>query len=519
MTTLNLGQDWELRADAANNRLLAEYTPNEIQFEMNEDGTLRPLNGGIDLGGADITNVGSVSTEDLATADRDADIIIKKDESGAIKAIGDESQGEIASGSSLSSVFASARDALTSGRDYKEKILIKGDYTLSNTLVPKDYLILELRGSIELADGVDADMVKNADHSSGNTELEIVGGTWNGNRANNTDGSGDIFNLHVNHLRIHGVTGKNAAKDFINATGGNSAILSENIGDNCFDEAFNIQYADGVIQMGDIAKNCDNGGFHPTTNGDMTVLGGCVAFANGINYHLYDNENVILSNCHGDRPDAKNVLVSETAKRCRISGTFRNAGTINIHVQDTAGSAEECVIDVTAIGAEEQNVRIENAPGTIVRGVIKESKFSNIEVRSEDVRLMGVSVGNSSESFANPSQYPIRIMSGANACKVVAPVFESNTRLISFEADDCAILHSPDMSFSQIDATGARPVWNGVIGGGQLRGVDIGSITNVNGTQIARSDGTTGDQDAHYQFLAGGDWQALHDPTTTITPS
>jgi len=62
MTTLNLGQDWELRADAANNRLLAEYTPNGTQFEMNEDGTLRPLNGGIDLGGADITNAGSVST-------------------------------------------------------------------------------------------------------------------------------------------------------------------------------------------------------------------------------------------------------------------------------------------------------------------------------------------------------------------------------------------------------------------------------------------------------------------------
>jgi len=62
MTKLNLGQDWELRADAANNRLLAEYTPNGTQFEMNGDGTLRPLNGGIDLGGADITNAGSVST-------------------------------------------------------------------------------------------------------------------------------------------------------------------------------------------------------------------------------------------------------------------------------------------------------------------------------------------------------------------------------------------------------------------------------------------------------------------------
>jgi len=59
MTQLNLGQDWEIAVDAPNNRLLVEYTPTTTQFELNEDGTLKPLDGGVDtdlLNGADLAN-------------------------------------------------------------------------------------------------------------------------------------------------------------------------------------------------------------------------------------------------------------------------------------------------------------------------------------------------------------------------------------------------------------------------------------------------------------------------------
>jgi len=59
MTQLNLGQDWEIAVDAPNNRLLVEYTPTATQFELNEDGTLKPLDGGVEtdlLNGADLAN-------------------------------------------------------------------------------------------------------------------------------------------------------------------------------------------------------------------------------------------------------------------------------------------------------------------------------------------------------------------------------------------------------------------------------------------------------------------------------
>jgi len=65
--SLKIGDDWEQRYDANNNRLLIEYTPNGNQFELNEDGTLNPLDGDIDLGGVNsITNASSVNTEELS---------------------------------------------------------------------------------------------------------------------------------------------------------------------------------------------------------------------------------------------------------------------------------------------------------------------------------------------------------------------------------------------------------------------------------------------------------------------
>lgn len=67
--SLKLGSDWEQTYDANNNRLLIEYTPNGNQFELNEDGTLKPLDGDIDLGGINsITNAQSVSTAEKLSA-------------------------------------------------------------------------------------------------------------------------------------------------------------------------------------------------------------------------------------------------------------------------------------------------------------------------------------------------------------------------------------------------------------------------------------------------------------------
>jgi len=79
------------------------------------------------------------------------------------------------------------------------------------------------------------------------------------------------------------------------------------------------------------------------------------------------------------------------------------------------------------------------------------------------------------------------------------------------------ILSDPNNIINSLIAT--RPHWNGVIGGGPIGGLDVGSITSADEGAVARSNGSTGDADAVYILKDSGDWQALHDPTTTITPS
>lgn len=51
MTTINLGTDWVLEVDSANNRLLYTYQPNGSQFELNENGDLIPLDGTLIVSG------------------------------------------------------------------------------------------------------------------------------------------------------------------------------------------------------------------------------------------------------------------------------------------------------------------------------------------------------------------------------------------------------------------------------------------------------------------------------------
>jgi len=99
---------------------------------------------------------------------------------------------------------------LTSGRTWKEKVLLKGSFVSNPILIPS-YTIMEIDGYLKLADGVNEDngFLRNSDQVNGNTEIEIRGGIIDGNKAQQTDGDG--IRLHkVTNAKIIDVTIKNA---------------------------------------------------------------------------------------------------------------------------------------------------------------------------------------------------------------------------------------------------------------------------------------------------------------------
>jgi hypothetical protein len=96
------------------------------------------------------------------------------------------------SGKNASQVIQSAIDALTIGRTWKEKILLKGDFTISNPIIIKNYTILEFQGKVTVADNANIDTaiksegfddLAGTNSTGGVVEVEIVGLKLDGNHA------------------------------------------------------------------------------------------------------------------------------------------------------------------------------------------------------------------------------------------------------------------------------------------------------------------------------------------------
>ena len=83
-----------------------------------------------------------------------------------------------------------ALDYLTAGRDWYEKVLLKGDFTISTTVHVPSYTILEIDGKCTLADTVNLSMFDNNEASATlPSHIVFTGGILDGNRANNVGGT------------------------------------------------------------------------------------------------------------------------------------------------------------------------------------------------------------------------------------------------------------------------------------------------------------------------------------------
>lgn len=76
-------------------------------------------------------------------------------------------------------------DALLTGRAYKAKILLKGDFLIEDTITLVSYMTLEVQGRMYLANAMGAHMILIGDGGSNAfSDIDIIGGEWDGNRAN-----------------------------------------------------------------------------------------------------------------------------------------------------------------------------------------------------------------------------------------------------------------------------------------------------------------------------------------------
>ena len=85
------------------------------------------------------------------------------------------------SGLDAATVIQDALDALTPGRTWYEKVVLKDDLTIAAALLPNNYTILEAYGSqISLANSANSHMLV----ADGKHHIMAMGGIWDGNSAN-----------------------------------------------------------------------------------------------------------------------------------------------------------------------------------------------------------------------------------------------------------------------------------------------------------------------------------------------
>jgi len=90
---------------------------------------------------------------------------------------------------------------LTSGRTWKEKVVLKGNFTISSTINGVSYLILEIQGKLTLASGSNVDLLRFASKN----HFEIFGGELDGNKDEQTSTSKGIVFDNCTYFTVKGV--------------------------------------------------------------------------------------------------------------------------------------------------------------------------------------------------------------------------------------------------------------------------------------------------------------------------
>jgi len=94
------------------------------------------------------------------------------------------------SGINATTIIQNALDGLTSGRTWKEKVLLQGYFVITETIDLPSYVSIELDGNMTLADNTNKDMIE----CNTTVHTDWVGGVLSGNHQAQTSGKGMDLN-------------------------------------------------------------------------------------------------------------------------------------------------------------------------------------------------------------------------------------------------------------------------------------------------------------------------------------
>ena len=239
------------------------------------------------------------------------------------------------------SVIQSALNSLTAGRKWRETVILKGDFEIRNKITLPSHTTLNLSEAyLKLGDSVNDHMF----YAEGETNIEIIGGKLDGNKANNDTTTYYRLLLFVkcDNLKIRGVEMFNGAYGITiqgDETGGvihsNFEVTGCYMHDLDYDGLYYKTYLENCKAMWNYAKSvrrgfaCDDGckavKFAHNVVEDASFWGIEAAGLNAESKDITIKDNALISAPLSVYAKIANVRV--------ISNHFENC-SVQIHVED-----------------------------------------------------------------------------------------------------------------------------------------------------------------------------------------
>lgn len=194
------------------------------------------------------------------------------------------STGAAAETTTSAACINNAIAALTAGRTWKERIVLMGSFTTSASITLASYTILELDGKVKLSNDAHVKMVYGDEVS----HVEICGGDWDGNLANDTHGGSECrgfciygsFGTHCDDIYIHDLAIHDLAYDNIacmycdNVTIQNCHIYNAGDfarGEYYYGHGLGMYYSSNCVVDHCHIEDCASGGCYFYCEDDSTV--------------------------------------------------------------------------------------------------------------------------------------------------------------------------------------------------------------------------------------------------------
>jgi hypothetical protein len=271
------------------------------------------------------------------------------------------------SGSDASTVIQSAINALTPNRTWKEKVLLKGNYENLDQIVLPSYVTLEVYGKLKAKANLNEHFI----YASNQTQIEIIGGEFDGNGENQSANMDTIYFESVTDSKIEGAivwTGKRVSTD-------GEGIELENCSrvtvKGCL--GLGLQYGYDPIKLTGTTTHCIIADNIIDQTKDSLYSSRAIQLANQPSYNvvigntIYGNGMNPAIKIHGTTTSAmRNVIAKNTVYNCvegvalidyasenlvignvlHASGlpSNRNAG-LSIRATDTSTAYRNCFID------------------------------------------------------------------------------------------------------------------------------------------------------------------------------